>query len=107
MARLKIPPEPLEIKERIISIRATLMDERGKSIRWDNLAVWAFNMLPKYLWKYWKRELIREGITWQDFLSILKYETKYIRSWAFGRLSWRKLMREIIESLEFALRYEK
>jgi len=107
MIRLKIPPEPLEIKERIISIRSTLMDEGRKSIRWDNLAVWAFNMLPKYLWKYWKKELMREGITWQDFLSILKYETKYIRSWAFGYLSWRELMEEIIESLEFALGYGK
>ena len=108
MARLKIPPEPLEIKERIINIRLSLIAKgRCESVRWDNLAVWAFNLLPKYLWRYWRKELKREGITWQEFLSILRYETKHIREWAFGDLPWRKLVNEIIDSLEFELRRKK
>ena len=101
MRRLKVPPEPLEIKRRILRIRESLTSRHGRSsIRWDNLAVWAFNLLPKYLWRYWRKDLMREGITWQDFLSFLRYETAHIRRWAFGTLSWKQLMDRIIQELE-------
>ena len=106
MLKLETPEEPVHIKRRIKEIRGIL--SRGASIdhlSQDTLSVWIFNLLPKYLWDHWGPALRRNGITWQKFLRLLKYDTKYIRLWAFDKLSWEELIKEIKSTINTEIRY--
>ena len=96
---LKVPREPEEIKALMHSVREGL---RGvDDIDSDSLAVWSFNMLPKYLWECWKGELKEKGITWQKFLRVLKLRTIDIIEWGlYGRLSWGELVERIRRTVE-------
>jgi hypothetical protein len=95
--KLPAPPEPLEIKERIKIFRSAL----GPGREGDNLAVWAGNMLARYLWRHWGEALKHEGVSWQMFMSLLKDATGDMVDWAVrGSLPWGALVRKIEESIE-------
>ena len=107
MINLKTPKEPVHIKKRIREIRKMLSDETVLDrLGQDNLAVWIFNLLPKYLWEHWGLILRNNGITWQKFLRLLKYDTKYIRLWAFDMISWEELIHEIKKTIDADIRYK-
>jgi len=96
---LKVPKEPVEIKELIRMVRAGLGDDAD--VDYDSLAVWAFNRLPKYLWNEWKDELKLRGITWQKFLRILRMHTSDIIEWAlYDKLGWIELVKRLVALLE-------
>ncbi len=100
---LDMPPEPEEIKSLIRDVRAGLSPNRD--VKLDSIAVWSFNKLPRYLWSYWKDELKKGGLSWQEFLTILKLHTKDIIDWALkNRLTWdefvERLRGTIMENLE-------
>jgi len=96
---LKVPREPVEIKELIQVVRARLGGHAY--IDYDSLAVWAFNRLPKYLWNEWKNELKLRGITWQNFLRILGMHTLDMIEWALrGSMSWPELVKRIEKSID-------
>jgi len=99
---LKIPKEPLEIKELMRTVRARMSKEGGQSeIDYDSLAVWSFNRLPKYLWEQWKNDLKEQGITWQNFLRILKLHTLDMIEWALkDSLQWSDLVRKLENSIK-------
>ena len=96
---LKVPKEPVEIKELIRMVRAGLGDDAD--VDYDSLAVWAFNRLPKYLWNEWKDELKLRGVTWQKFLRILSTNTLDMIEWALEEsMSWSELVRRIEKSID-------
>jgi len=96
---LPIIEEPKDIKSFIKSVRAGLGG--SPDIDWDSLAVWSFNKLPKYLWENWKNELKKNGITWQKFLTILRFHTSDIVDWAlYDKLTWKELIERISSTIE-------
>jgi len=96
---LKVPREPVEIKELIRVVRAGLGGDAD--VDYDSLAVWAFNRLPKYLWNEWKDELKLRGVTWQKFLRILRMHTLDMIEWALREaMSWPELVRRIEKSID-------
>jgi len=99
---LKVPREPVEIKELIQVVRARMGGEGGLvDVDYDSLAVWAFNRLPKYLWNEWKNGLKSRGITWQKFLRILRLHTLDIIEWSLREsMSWPELVRRIEKSID-------
>ena len=91
---LPIPKEPQEIKLLIKNVRERLGS--GNDIDYDSLAVWSFNRLPKYLWKHWKEDLKRRGISWQKFLRILRFRTLDIIEWSLKEsVTWEELVKRI------------
>lgn len=102
---LNIPPEPIDIKNSIKERRRSLEKEGEKYHdygEWvDSMAVWFGNILPSYLWRYWKDKLVGHGYTWQKFLRILRLHTSDIILWAiYDKLSWSDLVGRIIDSIE-------
>ena len=98
---LPIPDEPEDVKSFIRDVRSRLGPE--KNIDWDNLAVWAFNRLPKYLWSVWKEDLKAHGVTWQKFLKILRFHTLDMVDWAlYDKLEWQDLIKRILSTIERA-----
>jgi len=96
---LILPEEPKDVKEMIKSVRAMLGGDGN--VDYDSLSVWAFNKLPKYLWRYWGNELRQRGITWQKFLKILKLHTSDIVAWALhDQLGWAELVKRLVQSIE-------
>jgi len=96
---LKIPKEPIDIKETIRRVRKICGDEGN--IKYDSLAVWSFNRLPTYLWEAWKKQLTSAGYTWQKFLRILRFHTNDMIMWALtGNLSWEDLIKRITYTLK-------
>lgn len=92
---LPIPPEPRDIKERIVKRKSTCSGEGC-----DRFAVWFGNELPSYLWDYWGRELHRMGITWQRFLEIMGKHTAELIEWAIkGSITWDSLIKSLINEL--------
>jgi len=95
---LKVPREPVEIKESIREVRTILGG--STNVNWYSLAVWA-SKLPKYLWNEWKDELKLRGITWQKFLRILSTNTLDMIEWALEEsMSWSELVRRIEKSID-------
>jgi len=95
---LNIPPEPREIKQLIISVRGKLGNDN--SIDFDALTVWFANKIPGYLWQKWKKELLKNGITWQKFLKIMKLHTNDMILWALqDKISWDELINRITATL--------
>lgn len=82
--------------------KGTSMDQLSQT----TLSIWIFNLLPKYLWDHWGPDLRSNGITWQKFLRLLKYDNKYIRLWAFDKLSWEELIKEIKSTINTEIRYK-
>ncbi|MFB6469926.1 MAG: hypothetical protein TU36_001630 [Vulcanisaeta sp. AZ3] len=88
---LPIPPEPGDIKDRIMKRRSACT---GTGC--DSFAVWFGNELAKYLWAHWSKELSRVHINWQRFLVILGNHTQDIINWAIkGTLNWEDLVKII------------
>ncbi|MGC8606446.1 MAG: hypothetical protein ACP5L5_02685 [Vulcanisaeta sp.] len=86
---LPIPPEPKDIKDRIVKRKSVC---NGPSC--DSFSVWFGNEIAKYLWNHWNRELARAGINWQKFLSILSNHTQELIDWAIkDTLTWNDLIR--------------
>jgi hypothetical protein len=92
------PAEPMELKNRIVRIKAT--QGPGSRIDWESGAVWMGNSLPKHLWESWKSELGQNGFTWPKFLKLMKYHTKDIILWANDKISWKDFVKKICASLE-------
>jgi len=91
--------EPADLKAMIKRVRRALGEENY--IDWDSLAVWSFNALPKYLWRLWKDDLTRKGISWQVFLKILRTHTADFIEWALrDYLSWDDLLKKVKKSLD-------
>ncbi|MEM0093337.1 MAG: hypothetical protein QW230_01720 [Thermofilum sp.] len=96
---LREPPEPSELKERLRALHKDLQGALGA--RGGESAVWVGMLLPSYLWRHWGEELKALGITWQDFLSLLRQHSRDIVSWALeGKLTWQELVRRIVQSIE-------
>ncbi|MGC8542408.1 MAG: hypothetical protein ACP5NQ_00595 [Vulcanisaeta sp.] len=88
---LPIPPEPRDIKDRILKRRNACS---GSGC--DAFAVWFGNEVAKYLWDHWSKELGRVGISWQKFLAILGNHTQELIDWAIkGTLRWDDLVKII------------
>ena len=106
---LIVPQEPVEIKSLIKDVRVRLAKEGYAGADCDSLSVWSFNRMPKYLWNEWGRDLKREGITWQEFLKILKLHTIDLIEWAlYDRLEWEDMVRRIECTIEtYAQRVDK
>lgn len=96
-SRLQAPPEPIDIKEKIKTLRSVF----GPGEEGDNIAVWTGNMLAKYLWSYWGETLKHEGVSWQLFMSLLKGATSHMADWAIhDTMTWDELVGKIVEILE-------
>jgi len=84
-------------------IRFELKTYRNTNINY-NYIIWhrglAFDVASR-LWRSWKDELKRRGITWQDFLEILSLHTKDIVDWAiYDRIGWDELVKRIATSID-------
>jgi len=95
---LPIPEESPEVKRFIHEVRAALGSDL--SINWDPMAAWAGNKVQSYLWKHWKTELEKEGLSWQKFLRLMSYRTDDAILWMNEKLSWDEFVGRIIEMLE-------
>lgn len=96
---LREPPEPSELKERLKALHRDLQGALGA--RSGESAVWVGMLLPSYLWRHWGEELKASGLTWQDFLSLLRQHSKDIALWALeGTLSWQELVNRIAHTIE-------
>jgi len=80
------------------SLRANYLND--PSINWDSSVVWAFNMLPKYLWDAWKDDLKPIGFNWQKFMKLLSYRTDIGVLWYKGILPWRDFIKGVIALIE-------
>ena len=101
---LPVPPEPVNVRDPIVSVRQVLGEEvSGMDL--DSLAVWSFNKLPAYLWRRWGSKLKLEGFTWQKFLKCLKYRTEDMVLWALkGSLSWEELVKRLKVQNTYSIR---
>jgi len=98
---LHIPEEPVVIKEYIRFAKKEFDKIFRKSRSAERLAVWRLEGLPKYLWGEWKSKLKKMGITWRDFLKILRHHILDMIRWAiYDSLSWEELIRQIEESIK-------
>lgn len=94
-----VPREPSEIKEHIRRVRMQFNQENEISL--DYSTVWSFNMLPRYLWDYWKDDLKSKGISWQKFLRILKLRTADMIEWGLkSSISWNELVKRIEATID-------
>jgi len=92
-------PEPTDIKEFIRQVRKGLGE--GDNVDYDSQAVWSLNKLSKYLWKGWREELRKNGISWQVFLRILKFHTIDAIEWAIrDTLTWKEFLDRVSKSIE-------
>jgi len=90
-------PSELKLLKRIIRFQLKIHENTNISY---NYIAW-HSGLPSYLWRLWKDELGRRGITWQRFLRILSLHTKDIVDWAlYDRLGWAELIKRITMSIE-------
>lgn len=94
---LSIPPEPIEIRNWISSLRQHLPSESSKK---EDTVIWTGNKLPKYLWDSWKNDLKLSGITWQKFMRILNHRTDVGIMWYQGSLPWADFVKRVIELIE-------
>ena len=98
-SRLEVPEEPIDIKSAIKHVRKIYGDE--SNVKYDSLAVWAFNRLPAYLWRKWSAELKSMGYTWQKFLRVLRLRTDDMVAWALTEsLDWNEFINRVVASLE-------
>jgi hypothetical protein len=95
---LKIPPEPIEVKNFILAVQSRL--GKNNTVNWDSTAVWAGNKVPQYLWSYWRNELTKKGFTWQKFLMLMKYRTDDAILWANNRITWGEFANKILGAIE-------
>jgi len=96
---IPIPDEPKDIKNFIREVRMRLGSSRD--INYDNLAVWAFNELPRYLWSRWRGILRKHGISWQDFLKVLSFHTTEMVNWAlYDSIRWTDLISSIVITIK-------
>ncbi len=99
--RLEIPPEPAEKRE--------ILARELRGATWG-LSGWAESealaetveesWLPDYIWWYWWRDLVAEGIYYVDFRLATKWEARRADLWAMGEISWEELVRAIARRLE-------
>ncbi len=94
---LKIPPESQELRAEVKRLRDLMA---GPGVKWDPLAVWYGNKIPKYLWGQWKDELKQRGFTWQTFLKLLRYRTDGAVLWFLGKQDWETFVRQTIELIK-------
>ncbi|WP_291999404.1 hypothetical protein [Caldivirga sp.] len=86
-----IPPEPVDIKDRI---RRRMSTCSGPGC--SNFAIWFGNELAKYLWNSWRSELKAQGINWVTFLKMLSGYNSLIASWAIkDELKWSELAEKL------------
>ncbi len=88
---LPIPDEPIWIKKRAIEKcrdPSWSMIEKESVIRSFTLTA---PYLPKYLWKFWERDLKKMGIRWPIFLRIISTQHRAVEKWVEGKLSWDEL----------------
>jgi hypothetical protein len=95
-----LSPEPLDVKEIILRTRDIFRGILTDPFRINRLSAWSINVFPKYLWRYWGDELRRNRYTWQRFLKALRLRTYGIAEWTLGRISWSRLIGEIVKVLE-------
>ena len=93
---MKVPDEPKEIKRKIQMFASEFKDH----IKSESLAVWMFNLLPKYLWDSWKLELKAQGLSWKEFLKVLSRHTEEFVDWALRGGEWEKVVKKLINELE-------
>jgi hypothetical protein len=91
---LLVPPESPELKAEITRLRNSMT---GPGVKWNTLAVWYGNKIPKYLWSYWKDELKKHDFTWQSFLKLLRHRTDGAVLWFYDKLDWNTYVRQTIE----------
>lgn len=98
---LPLIKEPLDIKQKIKNAKSIVCSGYIEESKCDNIAVWSFNDLPKYIWDNWKGELKKHGYTWQKFTSVLKLATGDMVLWAIKEsIPWEELLNRIAKLLE-------
>lgn len=96
---LQMPPEPSGLKERLKAFHRDLQGALG--VQGGEAAIWVGMLLPSYLWRYWGVQLKASGLTWQDFLSLLRQHSKDIVLWALEeKLTWQELVHRIALSVK-------
>lgn len=99
MSELDVPPEPVELRNSILGLINVFGGEGGVSS-----ALWVGNRLASYLWRFWRVRLSGYGITWQEFLRVLKGEGDYALKWVMGRVTWREFIDRLRGDLNTLIR---
>jgi len=92
---LQTPEEP----KQILKIVKTLSSQQSDIIDWSSTYIWSGNQLPLYLWDSWRNDLTRKGLSWQDFLRIIKSRNYEAILWTHGKLSWSEYASEIVNAI--------
>jgi hypothetical protein len=95
---LKIFKEPKNLKNTLTVLRADL--ENKTSIDWDSTTVWAGNRLQKYIWEYWRIDLMSRGFSWPKYLKLMRFNTDYAILWLYEKISWEEFLNKLKMSIE-------
>lgn len=92
---LKIPPEPIDFKERV---KKGLEVHRDLEIANLKQGTW----IASPLWKEmgWGSELKKYGFRWQDFMKIIRDHFPYFYDWVNDKITWNDAIRKLIERIE-------
>jgi len=56
--------------------------------------------VPSHLWKYWKEDLKRNHVNWQEFQKVTSDLKWKIEGWALNEESWDSLLKKYAEKLD-------
>ena len=92
--KLKIPVEPLPMKESIK--RGPLNTSSIKCTEFNSTSWVAAPLWSDY---GWGGELKRNGMTWQIFMGVVRDHYPYFLDWTMGRMSWNEVIEKLKERL--------
>ncbi len=99
---LNRPPEPVEIREEVLSLfkkYPEAREEGGHSVA-DVVSYWYGNKLPRYLWKKgWGPELEKAGFDPDRFMRVIGAHRVGFMRWIDGTMSWEKLLGLMVVSV--------
>ncbi len=75
--------EPRDLK---YSIKLLMSTSAGAT------AVWYGNKVQSYIYRGWRDELERRGISWRSFLKVMSTLTDALERWAKDEMSWEELL---------------
>lgn len=95
---LPIPTEPTHLKR---EWGDKLRGKGGEAslIRW-NIEQGTWITAPLWSKHKWKKELMKNGITWPKFMHLYKYVSYHFINWAEDRETWGDVIRRFIGMIE-------
>ncbi len=67
-------------------------------------AVWYGNKIQSYIYRGWRDELEKRGISWRSFLRVMSTLTNTLEKWVKDEMSWEELLSLVEKALKVETR---